>query len=243
MWGLKIRWYGFMYIVGFIAAFFLLRKFSKEKLLKLSYAQIDTLLFYSFMGLFIGSRIFYVLFYNFNHYFHSPWDIFAIWKGGLSFHGGLLGIIIGIYILSRKQHLSFWNISDNIVICAPIGIGLVRIGNFINGELFGRLTHGSWGIIFSQGGPHPRHPSQLYESFFEGLILFILMYTLKSRLPSGRLSALFLIFYGIFRFFLEFFRQPDEQLGFVLYQFSMGQIFCLAMIIFGIIMWKCRKPS
>jgi len=239
---LQMRWYGLMYVVGFIAGFFVLRKLSREKILKLNEEQIDGLLFYIFVGLFIGARVLYVFVYNWDYYSQHLMESIAFWKGGLSFHGGLLGFVVAFILFSRKHKISFWNISDGACVAAPIGIAAVRIGNFINGELFGRPTDGTWGIVFPGGGPMPRHPSQLYESFLEGLVLFTLMFLLRGKLKEGRLSALFLIFYGIFRFSLEFFRQPDVQLGFVLLNvFSMGQILCMIMIAGGVGILSIKK--
>ncbi len=235
---IEIRWYGLMYVIGFMATYYLMRKFSREKTFKLSYEQIESLIFYLFLGLFFGARIFYTIIYNFPYYSIHPLEIFAFWKGGLSFHGGLLGIVISGILFSRKNKIPFWHLGDTFVTCAPIGLGFGRLGNFINGELYGRPTNGKWGMIFSDGGPMPRHPSQLYESFFEGFILFCLMWVFRKKIKiNGQLSALFLIFYGIFRFGIEFFREPDAQLGFVFLTFSMGQILCVIMILAGVILW------
>lgn len=235
---LQIRWYGLMYVVSFVVAYFLLTHLSRKKFFKLPPSQIEPYLFYCFIGLFVGARFFYVFVYNFNHYISHPLEIFAFWKGGLSFHGGLLGIFIATLIFGRKQKISFWNFADNAVLAAPLGIFCVRIGNFINGELYGRMvTSGKWGVVFKGAGPFPRHPSQLYEAFFEGLVLFGLMWFLKGRLKQGRLFALFFLFYGIFRFFIEYFREPDVQLGFIFMNLSMGQILCLIMMFVGILLY------
>ncbi|MBI4040915.1 MAG: prolipoprotein diacylglyceryl transferase [Deltaproteobacteria bacterium] len=240
---LQMRWYGLMYVVGFVAGFFVLRKLSREKILSLNEEQIDTMLFYIFVGLFLGARIFFVFVYNWPYYSDHPAEIIAFWRGGLSFHGGLLGFVIAFILLSRKFDVPFWNIADAACVAAPIGIAAVRIGNFMNGELYGRFTDGTWGVIFPEGGPMPRHPSQLYEAFFEGICLFVILFSLRGKLSQARLSALFLICYGIFRFGLEFFRQPDIQLGFVLLEFfSMGQVLCFLMIVSGCILWFYHRP-
>ena len=230
---IQITWYGFMYVIAFLVATSLLRKFSKEGSLHLTYPQIDSLMLYGFLGLLIGARLFYILFYNLSFYIEHPSELLTLQIRGLSFHGGLLGIIIAILLFEKKHHLSFWNISGHIVTIAPLGIMMVRIGNFINGELFGRPTFGNWGVIFPGGGTTPRHPSQLYEAFFEGFFLFCCMIFLKQKLKPHLLGPLFLILYGVFRFFMEFFREPDAQLGFVLWHFSMGQMLCLFMILSG----------
>ncbi len=232
---LQLRWYGLMYVIAFVGSYFLLHKLSKEGSLKLSFEKIESLLFYAFVGLFVGARFFYVFVYNFSYYFQNPIEIIAIWKGlaGLSFHGGMIGVVVAGILFSRKYKIPFWHLGDAFVLCAPIGLGFGRIGNFINGELFGRPTLGKWGVIFPEGGFLPRHPSQLYESFFEGLILFYLLWFFRKRVKEGQLSALFLFFYGIFRFCIEFFREPDPQLGFIFFHFSMGQLLCSLMILCG----------
>ena len=200
----QIRWYGLMYVIGFFASYILMRRFSREGTLKLSYLEIDSLLFYVFVGLFLGARLFYVFVYNFSLYRHHLLEIVEIWKGGLSFHGGLLGIVIAGLVFSYRYKIPFWKLGDIFVTCAPIGLGFGRIGNFMNGELFGRATDGHWGVIFPEGGPFPRHPSQLYESLFEGFFLFCLMWFFRKRVKTGQLSALFLIFYGITRRLMSF---------------------------------------
>ena len=232
---IEIRWYGLMYILGFTAAFFYLRKFSREGYLKLSYPKIDTLFLYLFVGLFLGARLFYVFVYNFEYYLQHPEHMLAIWRGGLSFHGAFLGLVIAMMLVARKYQISFWNISDSLAACSPIGLGLGRLGNFINGELYGRPTDGSWGVIFPDGGPQPRHPSQLYEALLEGGVLFLLMIFFRKRVAPGRLSCLYAIFYGSFRFIVEYFREPDSQLGFVLFHLSMGQLLSLLLILAGLI--------
>jgi phosphatidylglycerol:prolipoprotein diacylglycerol transferase len=186
----------------------------------------------------------YVLFYNLGEYIKNPLEIFAVWHGGMSFHGGLIGTLLaGVYVTKRYK-LDFWLYSDLIIVTAPIGLGLGRIGNFINGELYGRVTTLPWGMVFPAGGPLPRHPSQLYEAFFEGLLLFFILWYMKNRIDTkGRLTAAFLLLYGIFRFFIEFFREPDPQLGFILGPFTMGQILCIAMIIGGGWIWRVRRNS
>lgn len=241
---LSISWYGVMYVLGFICAYLLLKQFSKQKFLKLSIYQIETFLFYCFIGLLLGARLFYVLVYNFDYYLQNPLEMIAIWKGirGLSFHGGLLGIIMAAIIFSWRYQVSFWNIGDASVIVAPIGLFFGRLGNFINGELYGRLvTSGKWGVVFKDAGPFPRHPSQLYEAFFEGIILFGLMLFFKGKVKKGQLISLFLIFYGIFRFCIEYFREPDSQLGFIFLTFSMGQVLCFLMVLSGVFLWVVRK--
>jgi phosphatidylglycerol:prolipoprotein diacylglycerol transferase len=204
----------------------------------ISKLEVENLYFYLILGLIIGARLGYVLFYDLKVYLSDPFEVFAIWHGGMSFHGGLIGVLIVGILFSRKNQKSFWRIADLIIVTVPIGLGLGRIGNFINGELFGRVTQVPWGMIFPKGGPLPRHPSQLYESALEGGLLFLILWLLKDReLPNGGLLAIFLSLYGVFRFFVEFFREPDPQVGFVLGPFTMGQILTAFMIIGGIVLF------
>lgn len=231
---LEVRYYGLMYVLGFIFAYFILRKFSRTGFFKLNYTEISDLLFWEFVGLLIGARLFYVLFYNLPLYLEDPLRIFAFWKGGLSFHGGLAGVLFVTWLFSRKKKLPFLHFGDALALVVVFGLFFGRIGNFLNGELFGRITNVPWGVIFPEGGPYPRHPSQLYESLGEGLLLGIILWSIKGRVKNtGIISALFLICYGVIRFFIEFFRLPDKQLGFIIGPFSMGQLLCFAMIIAG----------
>jgi phosphatidylglycerol:prolipoprotein diacylglycerol transferase len=227
---LSIRWYGIMYLIGFSASYFLVRYQVKKKKIALNIKEIGSIYSFLISGLIIGARIGYIVFYNPGYYFENPLKIFALWHGGMSFHGGLIGSIVAGILFCRKSRLDFWQISDLVIVTAPIGLGLGRIGNFINGELFGRVTNVSWSMVFPEGGPLPRHPSQLYEFFLEGVLLFVILWALKDKgFRSGVLSSLFLILYGLFRFFVEFFREPDPQLGFILGPFTMGQILSAIM--------------
>ena len=206
----------------------------------------DDLNFLLIFCVLVGGRLGYVLFYNLPFYLHHPAEIIATWDGGMSFHGGLLALLLGGYFFCRHHGLDFWQTTDVYIVTTPIGLGLGRIGNFINGELFGRVTDVPWAMVFPGGGPLPRHPSQLYECFFEGVVLFVLLWHLKDvksrrNWPHGSMLAAFLIFYGIFRFFIEFFRQPDPQLGLVAGPFSMGQVLCTIMIVAGILFWGWRR--
>jgi phosphatidylglycerol:prolipoprotein diacylglycerol transferase len=238
---IRIRWYGMMYLFGFLASYFLIRRQSRARNTLMDGQMVQNLIFYLAMGLLIGARLGYVLVYQFPYggdYLKRPWEIIAVWHGGMSFHGGLVGAILAGLWFCRRYGLPFWQVADRVIVTAPIGIGLGRIGNFINGELFGRPTSMPWAMIFPLGGAVPRHPSQLYEAVLEGLLLFLLLWRLKD-LPfrPGAMVVLFLWGYGLFRFFLEFFREPDPQVGLFLDLFSMGQLLCLTMIAAGSFLW------
>ncbi|MCX5799747.1 MAG: prolipoprotein diacylglyceryl transferase, partial [Proteobacteria bacterium] len=204
---LSLRWYGLMYLAGFVSSYLLVMHQLKKKTLKIERSQIDDLYFYLIVGLILGARFGYVLFYNFGFYLSDTLEALAVWHGGMSFHGGLIGTFIAGYIVIKKKGLKFFEVTDLIVPTCPIGIGFGRMGNFINGELFGKTSNVPWAMIFPQGGGIPRHPSQLYEVFFEGLLLFIILWIYKDRKKrDGDVFALFLILYGLFRIFCEFFR-------------------------------------
>jgi phosphatidylglycerol:prolipoprotein diacylglycerol transferase len=229
-----VRWYGVMYLIGFASSYVLVRRQIRERGIALDSAFIDSLYTALILGLLIGARLGYVLFYDLSAYLSRPLDIFAVWKGGMSFHGGLIGSVIAGVWTCRRFNADPWTISDLITATAPIGIGMGRLGNFINGELYGRVTTVPWGMVFPNGGPLPRHPSQIYELFLEGVVLFIVLWTVKSRVRgSGVLTALFILLYGFFRFILEFFREPDVQLGFVIGFFTMGQVLSACMVLAG----------
>ena len=239
---IRVSWYGLMYVLGFFASYLLVRYQMKKKDFGVSKLEVENLFFYLILGLIIGARLGYVLFYDLKMYLDDPLEIFAIWHGGMSFHGGLIGVLIVGILFSWKNKKSFWKIADLFIVTAPIGLGLGRIGNFINGELYGRVTQAPWGMVFKNGGPLPRHPSQLYESALEGGVLFLILWFLKDkRLPDGGLLAAFLSLYGLFRFFVECFREPDPQLGFILGPFTMGQMLSSFMIIGGIVLFFVLK--
>jgi phosphatidylglycerol:prolipoprotein diacylglycerol transferase len=210
----------------------------KRKDFGMTRPEVENFFFYLILGLMIGARLGYVLFYDLKMYLSNPLEIFAIWHGGMSFHGGLIGVLVVGILFSWKNKKSFWKLADLFIVTAPIGLGLGRIGNFINGELYGRVTQVPWGMIFLKGGPLPRHPSQLYESALEGGVLFLILWFMKDKkLPVGGLLAVFVFLYGVFRFFVEFFREPDPQVGFVLGPLTMGQILTSFMIIGGIVLF------
>jgi phosphatidylglycerol:prolipoprotein diacylglycerol transferase len=244
---IHIRWYGVMYVLGFFAAYFLVQRQKRARQIGLTGTVAQDLIFYLAIGLIVGARLGYVLFYqytDYSYYLKHPIEIIATWHGGMSFHGGLIGAVIAGWLFSRRRKIPFWALADSVVVTVPIGLGFGRIGNFINGELFGRPTNVPWAMIFPEGGPIPRHPSQLYEAFFEGLVLFILLWRLRQRrFRDGMMVVFFMLFYGIFRFFLEFFREPDPQIGFILKYFTMGQVLCVTMIIASIILWQYIRKT
>ncbi len=233
-----VRWYGVMYILGIAASYALIQKQKRARRAGLTGQTAQDLIFYLAVGLIVGARIGYLIFYQYNdyaYYFQHPIEIIATWRGGMSFHGGLIGCVLAGWWFCRRRGIPFWAAADAVVVTAPIGLGLGRLGNFINGELYGRVTDSPLGMIFPEGGPLPRHPSQLYEAALEGLVLFILLWLLRQRpFRDGMMTPFFLFFYGLFRFIVEFFREPDVQLGFVLGPFTMGQLLCFAMMLAGV---------
>ena len=234
----EVRWYSLAYIFGILFGWLYCKKFLiKDKNIS---SLFDDLVTYLIVGIIIGGRLGYVLFYNFKYFSQNFIEIFFVWEGGMSFHGGLIGIIIATYIYSKKYKINKYIFLDLISVSAPIGIFFGRIANFINGELIGKATNGSWGVIFPKIDSIPRHPSQLYESFLEGIILFIILNIIffKKEYKTGTVSFGFLIFYGIFRFISEFFREPDTQIGYIIGSLSMGMALSLLMIFFGIILYK-----
>lgn len=239
---IQVRWYGLMYILGFIATYLLVRRQIRlYNLTKLKF-QFDGLNTVLILCLIIGGRLGYVFFYNPVYYLHHPLEILATWHGGMSFHGGLIALIAGGYLFCRSKDLDFLDTADTYIVTAPIGLGLGRLGNFINGELYGRITDVPWGMVFPGAGPYPRHPSQLYEALAEGLLLFIILWPLgrkkhKKGWPAGIILVLFLILYGIFRFLVEFFRAPDAHIGLWAGLLSRGQILCIIMVGTGALLW------
>lgn len=240
-----LSWYATMYVIGFVIAYFVLRYRYRQGALKFQNAdQVSLLLTYCFYGLILGARIFYVLFYNLKFYLEHPLEIPAVWHGGMSFHGGLIGCTVAIYLFARRYKIAFFNITDSIVLAAPFGLFFGRLGNFINGELYGRVSDVPWAMVFPGAGPLPRHPSQLYEALLEGLVLAAFLWFLaKKRVREGVVSVMLLIGYGAMRFIVEFFREPDAQLGTVLGPFSMGQLLCFSMIFSGLVLLKFLPSS
>ena len=238
-----IRWYSLAYIFGILIGWWLGKRVILKRFQNINFdfhiKEFDDLITYIIIAMLLGGRIGYVVFYNFGYYLLNPFDILKIWEGGMSFHGALLGIILGTHWFSIKKNIPTFFLLDIVAFVAPIGIFFGRMANFINGELVGKTTDVFWGVIFPNIDNSIRHPSQLYEAFFEGIVLFIIMnLTLfKNNYKSGTCSFIFLIFYGIFRIFSEFFREPDSQIGYLFNQISMGMILSFLMILAGIIIF------
>ena len=238
---ISIRWYSLAYIFGILIGWWFGKKIInhilKNNELKFDIKKFDDLISYIIISLIIGGRLGYIVFYNIEYYFLNPVDVFKIWEGGMSFHGALIGIIIGTYLFSRNKKVPTFFLLDIIACVSPIGIFLGRIANFINGELIGKATTMPWGVIFPTADLLTRHPSQLYEAVLEGLVLFLILNILifKQKYEVGKSSYLFLIFYGVFRIISELFREPDIQLGYFLNLFSMGTILSFFMILTGLI--------
>jgi phosphatidylglycerol:prolipoprotein diacylglycerol transferase len=234
---LEFRWYGLMYILGFLAAFFIIKNQVKKRAMELSSETLSDIVFMIALGIVLGGRAGYIVFYNLAWYLSHPLKVFAVWEGGMSFHGGIIGgVIAGVYVF-RKNRLELWIMADIVALTIPVGLGLGRLGNFINGELYGRVTDVPWGVVFPSGGNLPRHPSQLYEAFLEGGCLLLLAWVInRRRPPKGTVFWSVIAGYGFFRFIVELFREPDQQLGFLSGGATMGQILSLPMFILGVTM-------
>ena len=264
----SLHWYGLMYLVGFVFAMWLAVRRANRPGSGWTKEEVENLLYAGFLGVFLGGRIGYVLFYNLPLFLDNPLYLFKVWDGGMSFHGGLIGVICVMFWFAHRTRRNFFQVSDFIAPMIPFGLGAGRLGNFINGELWGRVTtdtpwamlfpgsrdedlallpsHPQWQALFNQYGVLPRHPSQLYELLLEGVVLFIILNVfIRKPRPLGSVSGLFLIGYGAFRIIVEFFRQPDAQLGLFDDAISMGQILSLPMIIAGVIMivWAYRRRA
>jgi len=242
-----IRWYGLMYLLAFIFVIVLGRRRASQNLLTGWHPRdIDDMLFYGVFGVILGGRLGYVLFYKPLYYLLHPLEIFQVWQGGMSFHGGFLGVLVALWFYARKRGRPWLDVTDFVAPLVPLGLAAGRLGNFINGELVGRVTSGPWAMVFPQVDALPRHPSQLYELALEGLVLFVLLWTYASRYrPMGAVSGLFLVGYGTLRFIGEFAREPDNFLGYLAGGFTMGQWLSMPMIAIGLIMmiWAYRRAG
>ncbi len=240
----EIRWYSLAYILGIIIGWILCKKILiKNPDIN---QKFDDYITFIIIGIILGGRLGYVLFYNLNYYTSNIVDIFKIWQGGMSFHGGLLGIIIASILFAKKNNQDTFIYTDLVSLVAPIGIFFGRLANFVNSELYGKVTDVPWAVTFIQVDNLSRHPSQLYEAIFEGVILFVLLLYFRNKNyleRPGLISGLFLIFYSIFRFCIEFFRVPDEQIGYLIFNLSMGQIISLIFIIIGTILFYFKNEN
>ncbi len=235
---ISIRWYALAYLAGFLLAWkYALWIVTRDAGVRPDRDDVDNFIPWAVIGVILGGRIGYVLFYQFDLYASDPLEALKVWHGGMSFHGGALGVIAALFLYSYKHKFSLLRLADAACAGVPIGLFFGRIANFVNGELYGRVTDVSWGVIFPRGGALPRHPSQIYEAVLEGLVLFIVLFFLirndKIRNKPGIVTGVFLGGYGVMRFIVEFFREPDFQLGLYLNAISMGQILCTPMILFG----------
>jgi phosphatidylglycerol:prolipoprotein diacylglycerol transferase len=242
---LAVRWYGLMYLVGFATAYGLGRlRISAGKSGRVTVQALDDLLFFGVLGVILGGRLGYVLFYKPGYYLQHPAEIIAVWQGGMAFHGGFLGVLVAVWWVARKHRLRWLEVTDFLAPLAPLAFAAGRFGNFINGELWGRVTDVSWGMVFRGAGPDPRHPSQLYQFALEGVALFLILWLYSSKhRPTGAVSGAFLIGYGVFRFVAEYFREPDDFLGLLALNLSMGQWLSVPMVVAGIglLTWAIRK--
>lgn len=247
--GFGLRWYSLAYLAGIALAWFLARKMVRRYPNPVTEVMVDDVVFWATVGLIAGGRLGYVLFYNFSYYMENPLQIFALWKGGMSFHGGLIGVITAVFLYARSVRVGFFHFTDILACVAPIGLFFGRLANFVNSELYGRVTVSvPWAVVFPNGGPLPRHPSQLYEAGFEGVLLFCALYFLWVcsvwvRIRPGFLSGLFLTGYAVVRGVVENFREPDAQIGFLFARVTMGQMLTVPMLIGGIciMIWAAKK--
>lgn len=243
---LQIHWYGLTYLIGFAGAWWLPRLRARRPDAPLSEAQVGDLIFYGALGVVLGGRCGYVLFYHLDYFLQNPLWLFYVWEGGMSFHGGLLGVLVALYLYGRKLSLNLFQLTDFIAPMVPVGLGAGRIGNFIGGELWGRVSDVPWAMVFPGAGALPRHPSQLYQFALEGVALFMLLWWFSGKpRPRMQVSGLFLVGYAVARFIVEFFRQPDAHLGFLAFGWlTMGQLLSLPMLLLGVyFMFVARGPN
>ncbi|MBE7638075.1 prolipoprotein diacylglyceryl transferase [Sneathiella sp. P13V-1] len=241
-----IRWYALAYIAGLIIGWRLMIHFAKAPGSAITPEQVDDFLVWATLGVVLGGRLGYVIFYKPSFYLANPGEIFMVWQGGMSFHGGFLGVVVAALLFAKRRNLPVFSLADLLAIVAPVGLFFGRVANFINGELYGRVTDVGWGMVFPGGGPEPRHPSQLYEAILEGALLFIVQMVLRNTefgKKPGVATGVFLIGYALARGFVELFRQPDAHLGFLIGGSTMGQLLSIPMILVGAYLILRREPS
>ena len=234
---LVIRWYALAYVAGIVLGYYYVAWLNRRRQF-FSAKALEDLILYAVLGVMLGGRVGYILFYNLPYFLEHPLQMLVIWQGGMSFHGGLTGVLVAFYLFARRHKISYLHTLDYLAVATPIGLFFGRIANFINGELYGRVTTSQWGMVFPTGGDLPRYPSQLFEAALEGAALFILLGVLATKTRAlyykGVLGGVFILGYGMARFFVEFFREPDIQLGLLALGFSMGQWLCVPMMVYGI---------
>jgi phosphatidylglycerol:prolipoprotein diacylglycerol transferase len=243
---LAVRWYALAYIAGIVLGWQYALKLCREMPKLVTPQQMDDFIVWLTLGIILGGRVGYVLFYNPMHFLQNPGEILQLWHGGMSFHGGLGGVLLAMYLFARKRGIRFFALADVVAVCVPFGLFFGRLANFVNGELFGRASDVPWAMVFPHGGPLPRHPSQLYEAALEGVVLFAVLWLLMrmgARDKPGIISGAFLVGYGLARFLVEFAREPDAQLGYLSFGLTMGQYLTLPMLAFGaaLIVWAKRR--
>ena len=240
-----IYWYGIMYLIAFLSAWYVGNLYIKKNIVGINRDDFSDLMFYCFLGILIGGRVGYTIFYNFAYTLENPITIFYLWNGGMSFHGGFIGVILAIVYFCKKSKIPFFEISDFIVRLVPIGLFTGRVGNFINGELWGKPTDIIWGVIFPKIDNVPRHPTQIYEAILEGIVLFIILnFVFTEKLKASVMTSYFLILYSLFRFTVEFFRVPDAHIGYLALNWvTMGQILCIPMFLLGLYFLKIGKGN
>jgi len=241
-----IRWYGLMYIVGYLIGAYLLRRMAIKGLYRIPKEKVDNVINYLVIGMIVGARVIYMTVYDTQTFFSNPLTLFEIWKGGLSYHGAIIGMLIAVIFYAKRNKINPLHVADLVALCGAQGVFFGRMGNFMNGELYGRPSDLPWAMIFPSGGPLPRHPSQLYEAILEGLLTFTILWLLKDKLlkKDGLLFSLYIILYGLFRFIVEFFREADSQMGYYLGGvITMGQILCFTMMIVGLVLFLYFKKK
>ena len=247
---IEVRWYGLAYLAGFVCAGLIAYAYAKRWKLDLTGDDIYSVMLGIAFGIIVGARLGYVIFYGAGYYLEHPLEIVMLNQGGMSFHGGLVGAVVGCYIVVRSLKISFATLCDLVVCGAPLGLFFGRCANFVNGELWGKETNLPWGVMFETGGGVYRHPSQLYEALLEGIVIFLILFALSRRVPArpqGTFIGTFLVLYGIFRFLIEFVRVPDAQLGYLFGFITMGQLLSLPLVIVGagLLLWagRAQRPQ
>ncbi len=241
--GVSVHWYGLMYLLGFAVFMVLGRVRARNPDFGMTPQSVDDLLFYGVLGVILGGRMGYIVFYNFERFVYDPWVIFMIWEGGMSFHGGLLGVLAALWLFARKHRVPFLQVTDFVAPLVPLGLGAGRFGNFINGELWGRVSDAPWAMVFPHAGALPRHPTQLYEMLIEGVLLFAVLWIYSSKPRAlGVVTGLFALLYALGRIGVEFLREPDAHLGFVAWDWlTMGQLLSLPLLCVGA--WLVYQPQ